>query len=363
MQLMSVALEQLGWTPFFADAFALRAVAGDVPGRVVLEHNHVFRVMAAGGEHLAESTGRMKHRAEARHELPAVGDWVVLRPDPAGGRGQIRAVLPRRSVFARKAAGRETEQQVVAANIDTVFVVFGLDMPVNPRSIDRYLVVARHSGTEPVVVLNKADLVDNVEGAIAEAQAAAGTAAVLAVSPKTGYGLDALVRFLAPGRTATLLGPSGVGKSTIVNHLVGHELLATGEVRDWDARGRHTSVHRQLVVRAEGGLIIDTPGMRELALWDTDTVADTFGDIAPLAAGCRFRDCRHETEPGCAVKTAAESGGLDPERLESFRKLQREQETVERLRDERALIDSKRHAKTQNKSLRALYKNRERSGT
>jgi ribosome biogenesis GTPase len=331
-----------------------------VPGRVVLEHNHVFRVMAADGEHLAESTGRMKHRAEARHELPAVGDWVVLRPDPAGGRGQIRAVLPRRSVFARKAAGRETQQQVVAANIDTVFVVFGLDVPVNPRSIDRYLVVARHSGAEPVVVLNKADLLDDVDAAVEAAKSAAGSAAVLAVSPKTGYGLETLTGFLAPGRTVTLLGPSGAGKSTIVNHLIGRELLATGEVRDWDARGRHTSVHRQLVVRAEGGLIIDTPGMRELALWDTEGVADTFGDIIPLAEGCRFRDCRHETEPGCAVKAAAESGALDPERLESYRKLQREQEAIERLRDARALIDSKRQAKVQGRAIRALYKNRDR---
>jgi ribosome biogenesis GTPase len=266
-------------------------------------------------------------------------------------------------VFARKAAGRETQQQVVAANIDTVFVVFGLDMPVNPRSIHRYLVVARHSGTEPVVVLNKSDLVDDVAGAIAAARTAAGEAVVLAVSPKTGYGLDALRPFLAPGRTATLLGPSGAGKSTIVNHLVGQELLATGEVRDWDARGRHTSVHRQLVVRAEGGLIIDTPGMRELALWDTEGVADTFGDIAPLAEGCRFRDCRHETEPGCAVKAAAESGALDPARLESYRKLRREQESVERLREERALIDTKRQAKGQARGTRVVHKDRERGET
>ena len=357
---MPVPLEQLGWTPGFAEAFASRAAAGDVPGRVVLEHNHVFRVMAADGEHLAESTGRMKHRAEARHHLPAVGDWVVLRPDPLGGRGQIRAVLPRRSTFARKAAGRETEQQVVAANIDVVFVVFGLDMPVNPRSIDRYLVVARNSGADPVVVLNKADLIAEVEAAVETARRAAGAAPVLAVSPKTGQGLESLAGFLAPGRTVALLGPSGAGKSTIVNHLVGRELLPTGEVREWDARGRHTSVHRQLLVRAEGGLIIDTPGMRELALWDTDTVADTFGDIALLAEGCRFRDCRHETEPGCAVKTAADSGVLDPERLESYRKLRREQEAVERLRDERALIDSKRQAKVQGRVYRAIYKNRER---
>jgi ribosome biogenesis GTPase len=356
------SLEQLGWTTAHAEAFAAATALGDVPGRVVLEHNHVYRVLTADGEQLAEATGRMKHRAEGRHELPAVGDWIVLRPDPAGARSQIRAVLPRTSSFARKAAGRETEQQVVAANIDVVLVVFGCDHPVNPRSIDRYLVVARHSGAEPAVVLNKIDLIEDPAAAVAAAAESAGGTPVYAVSTRTGAGLDQLRQYLEPGRTVALLGPSGVGKSTIVNALVGRELLPTGEVRDWDARGRHTSVHRQLVVRAEGGLIIDTPGMRELALWDTDAVADTFGDVAALSADCRFRDCRHETEPGCAVKTAVEAGTFDAERLESYRKLRREQEAVEKLRDQRALLESKRQGKVISRSLRAQAKQRERHG-
>jgi ribosome biogenesis GTPase len=357
---MSVPLEDFGWDAAWAGAFASAAAAGDVPGRVVLEHNHVYRVLTAEGEQLAETAGRMRHRAEGRHELPAVGDWVALRPDPRGGRALIRAVLPRRSSFARKAAGRETEQQVVAANIDIVFVVFGLDRPVNRRSIERYLVVARQSGAEPVVLLNKADLVEDVDRELAEAREAAGTSEVVAVSTRTGLGLDRVESWLTAGRTAALLGPSGAGKSTIVNHLVGHELLATGDVRQWDARGRHTSVHRQLVRRAAGGLIIDTPGMRELALWDAERMVDTFADIATIGEACRFRDCRHETEPGCAVKAAAEAGTLDSERLESYRKLRHEQDAIEKLRDERALIERKREGKQGAKAARALYKSRDR---
>lgn len=355
-----VTLEDLGWTPTDAANFAALGDAGVVPGRIVLEHNHVYRVMTANGEILAEAAGRMKHLAEGRHELPAVGDWVGVRVDPAGNRSLIRHVLPRRSRFARKAAGRETELQVVAANIDTVFVVFGLDKPVNPRAIDRYLVVARHSGTQPVLVLNKADLVDDVAETMAAAAASAGDAPVIAVSTRTGAGLDQLDPYLRVGRTVALLGPSGAGKSTIVNRLVGSELLPTGEVREWDARGRHTSVHRQLVIRSRGGLVIDTPGMRELSLWESEGVGDAFVDIAAIADTCRFRDCRHETEPGCAVKAAAADGTLEPGRLESFLKLQAEQTEAGRLRDERAMLDAKKASRASSKALRESDKDRER---
>ena len=363
---MPFSLPILGYRPADAEAFAALADAAAVPGRVVLEHNHVYRVMTEDGELLAEATGRMKHLAEGRHELPAVGDWVALKPDPSGGRAQIRAILPRRSLFARRAAGsrkgssRETELQVVAANIDTVFIVFGLDKPVNTRAIDRYLVVARQSRTEPVVVLNKADLEEDLSEDLADAKAAASSAEVVAVSTRTGLGLDALERHLGAGRTVALLGPSGVGKSSIVNRLVGREVLATGDVREWDARGRHTSVHRQLVVLERGGMIIDTPGMRELSLWESEGVGDSFDDVAELSANCRFRDCRHDVEPGCAVKAAAEAGTLDPFRLESFLKLQAEQADIQKLREERAILDAKRQGRIGAKALRALQKDREK---
>lgn len=358
----SVTLADLGWSAARERAFAPLAASGLVPGRVVLEHNHVFRVMTADGELLAETAGALKHKAGAKHELPVVGDWVALRPDASGARSQIREVLPRRSRFSRKAAGRDTVEQVIASNIDTVFIVFGLDSPVNARAIERYLVVARHSGAEPVIVLNKADLVTRPDDAVSEAREVAGDTPVLVVSTITGAGTDVLDSFLVRGRTVALIGPSGAGKSSIVNRLVGRDVLTTGEVREWDQRGRHTSVHRQLVVRDAGGLVIDTPGMRELQLWETDAVAETFGDIAELASSCRFRDCRHDTEPGCAVKAGVDAGTIEPGRYASYLKLQREQEEVGKKREERQLTEAKRQGKIQNKALKSLYKDRERSG-
>jgi ribosome biogenesis GTPase len=350
-------LEALGWSPAWRDRFAPYALVGLEPGRVALEHNHVYRVFAADGERLAEAAGSLKHRAGARADLPAVGDWVALPPDRPGERTLIRALLPRQSAYSRKAAGRETEEQVVAANVDVVFVVYGLGTHVRPRGVERYLVLARRSGATPVVVLNKADLSPDLPADLDEAVRVAGGVPVHAVSAKRDPDLASLDAYLAPGRTVALLGPSGVGKSSIVNRLVGRELLPTGEVREWDARGRHTSVHRELVVRAGGGVIIDTPGMRELQLWDADEAVDeTFADVAALAAACRFRDCRHDREPGCAVKAAVEAGDLDAGRLDGYLGLQRERESLERLKDERARSDAKRQAKVQQRALRSHLK-------
>lgn len=355
------SLSALGWDAGWEAEFAPFRAKGLLAGRVCLEHNHVYRVETEQGEWLAEAAGRIKYQASGRHELPAVGDWVALRPDRAGARAMIRAILARRSAFSRKAAGRGTEEQVVAANVDVVFVVFGLDHPVNARSIERYLVVASRSGARPVVVLNKADLCEETGVALAEARAAAGDTPVHAVSTRQEPGVAVLESYLAHGRTLALLGPSGAGKSSIVNALVGREALAIGEVREWDARGRHTSVHRQMVIRPEGGLIVDTPGMRELQLWDTEEpVGETFAEVQALAPGCRFRDCRHDREPGCAVKAAVEAGDLDAGRYASFLKLQGEQQAVEQRRDERAILEAKRTAKTTNKALKAMQKSRGR---
>ena len=358
---MIVPLANLGWTKTLASAFASLKDTGVVPARVSLEHNHVYRVLTESGEWLAEAAGRIKYQASGRHELPAVGDWVAVRLDQTGGRSLIRAILPRRGWFSRKAAGRETEEQVVAANVDTVFIVLGLDKPVNQRAIERYLVVGRRSGAMPVVVLNKADLSEDVAADVTEATVVAGDSPVHAVSAEADPGVAALERYLAPGRTLAFIGPSGVGKSSIVNQLVGRELLPTGEVREWDARGRHTSIHRQLVVREAGGLIIDTPGMRELQLWEPgETVKETFADIAELAEGCRFRDCVHDQEPGCAVKAAVESGTLDPGRYGSYLKLQREQAAVASKRDEKALLDAKRQGKIISRAIKQMQKQRGR---
>ena len=352
-------LRALGWSDARARAFEASGEPGLIPGRVSLEHNHIYRVLTEDREWLAEAAGRVKYLASSRQALPAVGDWIALRPDAAGGRAVIRAVLPRETWFSRKAAGRETEEQVVAANIDTVLLVFGLDAPMNARRLERYLVPARRSRAKPVIVLNKADTCEDVAAAVAEATVAAQDVLTLAVSARARRGLDELRKLLHVGKTLALLGPSGAGKSTIVNELAGREILATGAVREDDARGRHTSVHRQMVVLDDGGVIIDTPGMRELQLWDVDeAIDDAFQDIAALGAECRFRDCKHDQEPGCAVKGAVETGDLDAGRYASYLKLSHEREADEKRRDERALLDAKRQAKTIERSVRALRKGR-----
>jgi len=328
-------LRHLGWNDARRDEFAPLAAAGLVPGRVSLEHNQFYRVLTEGGERLAEATGRMKHAAGGRDELPVVGDWVGLRPDASSDRAQIREILTRRTRFSRKVAGRVTVEQVLAANIDTVFVVFAIAPTLKARGIERYLAASRQSGARAVVVLNKTDLADDVEMRVRDAQAVAEDTPVVAVSAHEGFGIDRMAAYLGEGQTVVLLGPSGVGKSTIVNRLIGEQRLPTGEVRPWDSRGRHTSVHRELVVRAAGGVIIDTPGIRELQLWESEGLHDAFADIAELGEGCRFRDCRHDREPGCAVKAAVDAGLLADARYQNYLKLQQEEEAMDKKKDER----------------------------
>lgn len=300
---------------------------------------------------LARVSGRLRHQAANRAEFPTVGDWVALAPARHDGDARILAVLPRRSRFSRRAAGDPTEEQVVAANIDTVFLVAGLDGDFNPRRIERYLLVAADSGAAPVIVLNKADAAQD-PGALADAvKALSGAVPVHVVSCRAPETLEVLRQYLGPGQTGALLGSSGVGKSTIVNRLLGEELLRTNDVRESDSRGRHTSTARQLVRLPGGGVIIDTPGMRELQLWETGDGTAGFADIETLAADCRFRDCRHSREPGCRVQVALASGELSPGRLESYHKLQAEQAHQSRQLDQGAQIDEKRRTKAATRAL------------
>jgi ribosome biogenesis GTPase / thiamine phosphate phosphatase len=355
---MTFDLHALGWRPTFDEAFAQYRGEGFEPARVALEHTHIYRVFAASGEWLARVSGRLRHHAEHRVDFPAVGDWVVIET-AAGGEARIHAVLPRFSRFSRRAAGDATEEQIVAANIDVVLLVTGLDGDFNLRRIERYLVVAWDSGATPVVVLNKADLVEDPRAIVDQVRAAAAGVDVHAVSTRHPESVDVLRGYLGDGRTGALLGSSGVGKSSIVNQLIGQDLLRTHDVRVSDSRGRHTTTARQLVLLPGHGVLIDTPGMRELQLWETtESLAGTFADIEVLAADCRFRDCQHRTEPGCAVRAAIDAGDLAPERLESFFKLSSEQAHQARQLDARAQIEEKRRGRIGAKAMRNVLKDK-----
>ena len=257
-----MTLTELGWDDGFAAAFDSLDDRGLIPARVGIEHNHFYRVLTSRGELTAQAAGRLRHRAAGQDDLPAVGDWVAIIVNRHDGAGTIRAILPRRSSFSRKAAGDPTAKQVVAANIDVVLVVVGLDGDFSPRRIERYLVAAADSGARPVVVLNKADLEEDLASCVATVRAAAPDVPVHATCCKSGQGLDVLATYLAPGRTVALLGSSGVGKSTIINRLLGESRQKTQAVRSADSRGRHTTIHRELILAPGGGIIIDTPGMR-----------------------------------------------------------------------------------------------------
>jgi ribosome biogenesis GTPase len=355
------SLDALGWTGRLDEAFAPHRRAGLEPARVALEHTHIYRVLTVSGERLARVSGRLRHAATSRIDYPAVGDWVGLNPTAHSDRWSIHAVLPRTSQFVRKAAGTRTEEQVVAANVDTVFLVAGLDGDFSPRRLERYLILASEAGARPVVILNKSDAAGDPDAFLNEAARVAGGAPIHATSTKTGHGLEALAQYLTPGCTLAFLGSSGVGKSSLINRLVGRELLRTREVRESDSRGRHTTSERQLVTLPGGALVIDTPGMREIQLWDVqEGLTEVFEDIESLAAGCRFRDCGHRSEPGCAVRGAVEAGTLDAGRLGNYLKLQDEIRATEARLDERAHQDAKRRWKTVSKAMKKVYKDRER---
>jgi len=319
-------LDQLGWTPAFEDQFAPFAADGLEPARVAVEQRGAYVVYSARGERPAELAGRLRHAAAERGDLPAVGDWVALADPDGAERALVQAVLPRRTKFSRMAATDhgQTVEQVVAANVDTVFLTAGLDGDLNVRRLERYLTLGWESGASPVVVLTKLDLCDDADAALLEVEAVAVGVPVHAVSNVTGEGVDALAAYLGPGQTVAALGSSGVGKSSLVNALAGEELMATGDLRA-DGRGRHTTTSRQLLLLPGGGLYLDTPGMRELRLWDSEEgLAATFDDVTAAAARCRFHDCSHEHEPDCGVQAALADGALDRERYESWRKLQNE---------------------------------------
>lgn len=336
-------LPAFGWSEFFENHFRPYAAEGYTAGRIALEHKQLYRVYTEHGELLADITGKLRHEAISRADLPAVGDWVVLRPRPEEGKATIHAILPRRSKFARKTAGERTEEQIVGANIDTVFLVMSLNQDFNLRRIERYLIVAWNSGASPAIVLSKADLCAEVATRVEEIQAVAAGVPLHVISIVTQEGLDALTPYFRSGQTVALLGSSGVGKSTLINHLLGREQQRVQAVREDDDRGRHTTTHRELILLPQGGLVLDTPGMRELQLWDgQEGMPRAFDEIEELASRCYFRNCQHQDEPRCAVREALEVGALDPARYRNYDKLQRELHYLEIKQDKGAQIAEKK---------------------
>ncbi|MGN7477393.1 ribosome small subunit-dependent GTPase A [Solibacillus silvestris] len=348
-------LQELGFTTYFETQ--LQSLTFDMTqkfvGRVVLEHKHSYRVMTEHGEFLATVSGNFAYHAFSRKDYPAVGDFVAIEQMPGEERAIIHHLFERKSKFTRKMAGLEIDEQIVAANVDYVLLVMSLNADFNIRRLERYLVAAWDSGATPLIVLTKADLCDDVAAYLKEVETVALGVDILAVSALTGEGIPQLNAFLTEGKTAALLGSSGAGKSTLTNALLNAEQMKVSDIREDDAKGRHTTTHRELVVLQSGACLIDTPGMRELQLWDQgNSLSASFSDIEQLAANCRFRDCKHKNEPGCAVLQAVNEGGLDSSRLASYFKLQRELAFIETKASTDAMLAEKRKWKQVSKNLK-----------
>lgn len=346
-------LSHLGWKSSLQKAYEGIEKEGASVGRVALEHKHIYRVYTEQGDILAEISGKMRHEALGREDFPAVGDWVVVSVREQEGKGTIHSILPRFSKFSRKVAGQTTEEQIVAANVDTVLLVMALNHDFNLRRIERYLLLAWESGANPVIVLSKADLCDDVAAKVAEVMAVSPGVDVFAVSATVNTGMDQLMPYVGIGQTVALIGSSGAGKSTIINRLFGKEVQKTGGIREDDSKGKHTTTHRELVVLPDGGLLVDTPGMREIQLWGGEEgISSSFSDVESLAEGCMFQDCRHESEPNCAVKEALENGALAPERFQNYLKLQKELAYQARKEDKALQLAEKQKWKKIHQSVR-----------
>lgn len=335
-------LEELGWNPFFQKHFQKFRDQGLSPARIAREEKNSYVAYCEGGELKGKVSGKFKYSATSKSDFPTVGDWVAVTTHPDAGRMVIQGVLPRRSKFSRKVASNldlVTEEQVISANVDTVFLVIGLDTDFNIRRVERYMTLARDSGCRLVIVLNKTDICPTADEFLREVERVTKEIPIHAVSALTKEGLESLLQYVTKGQTVTLVGSSGVGKSTIINALLGTERQAVGAVRERDSKGRHITAKRELIVLPEGGMIIDNPGMRSVSLWgDEDGLDTTFEDIKELVRQCKFRNCQHKTEPGCAVKEALEDGTLNEERYQSYLKLQRELKILAVRRGQRARV-------------------------
>ncbi|AEG60396.1 ribosome small subunit-dependent GTPase A [Desulforamulus ruminis] len=345
-------LISLGWNDFWEEHFRNYQQPGFKAGRIAAEYKGIYRVYTEKGDFLAGISGKMRYQAAVRDHFPAVGDWVVLRDEDEAS-PVIHAVLPRKSKFSRKVAGKATEEQIIAANVDTVFLVTALNKDFNLRRIERYLTLAWESGANPVIVLSKADLCQDIPNKVQNAEAIALGVPVYVISSITGQGIESLEFHLGEGRTVALLGSSGAGKSTLINRLMGKPAQRTRDIRQGDDRGKHTTTSRELFLLPRGGLVVDTPGLRELQLWDShEGFHETFEDVEFYAGQCRFTDCRHTSEPGCAVKRALAEGKLDPARFNHYLKLQKELAYLSRKENQQELLADKARWKKIHKEMK-----------
>jgi ribosome biogenesis GTPase len=365
-------LKNIGWDSFFEDR--LKQIKNQTKydydflvGRVSAVHTNLCQVLTEGGEITTQVSGKMRDKINnettspneetPEPAFPAVGDWVMMIHDQQHNSGIIRLVLPRKTKFSRNAAGVTSQEQVIAANIDYAFIVAALNADFNPSRIERYLVTAWNSGAVPVILLNKADLCAEVGAKIAEMEKTAVGVPVHALSAAKGDGLEQLTPYLQNGRTSVFIGSSGAGKSTIINRLLGRDVIKVVETSDYKDKGRHTTTSREMYLLEGGGIVIDTPGMRELQLWEGEQgLSETFDDIEQLAAQCRFNDCRHQEEPGCAIRPALEKGEIDQVRFKNFLKLQRELKYKEARHNAKVRMEQSKRWKTIAKTRRHINK-------
>ena len=356
----AASLDEMGWNSFFAENFKLLQVPGSIPARVISERRNSYQVYSQCGVLSAQISGRLRYQSTTGDQYPAIGDWVVVEPQNDQSKSVIHAVLPRQSKFSRKEPWLKTREQVIAANVDTIFIVSGLDgsRSLNLRRMERYLTLTWNSGAVPVIVLNKVDLCPDIDRCVREIEPVATGVPIHPVSAKERIGLDALKAYIARGETVAFLGSSGVGKSALINALLGVEYQEVGGVRQSDGKGRHTTSQRDLILLPDGGAVIDTPGMREIQIWtDEENSQHAFKDIETLAQECRFKDCQHRTEPGCAVRAAIQKGDLDVKRFDNYLKMQKEMHHLISRQDNKIRIEEKRKWKNISKLVKDLKKN------